>query len=326
LLNDRQSEKLRKRLMENYSFSKIYIIPEKNEFFPDISQAFCFFAMSKGEKGINLEINPEVINSSDFQKRSVIIKIETIKSISESAPIITENEEGWGVLEKINDHPKFKSFADLHNLRGELDLTLDKSFITEEKTDYPLLRGINVAEFNFELGNLFVDENFLLKLNGKKEHLSKDRLVCQQVSNIHGNKRLKFTKIPANIVLGNSCNYICKKESLFEDKKISLDYLLGVLNSLLLDWRFKITNSNNHISNYEIADLPIVVPSENQKTKIENLVSKIRIDKNDEDVAELNIEIFKLYRLTGDEIKFVLSKYRKENLISVINKNLNYAL
>lgn len=326
LLNDHQSEKLRKRMMENYSFSKIYIIPEKNEFFPDVSQAFCFFALDKDKQGKILEINPEVINATDFEKRSIKIKIETIKTISETAPIIAQSEKGWGVLEKINNHPKVKSFTDINNLRGELDLTMDKSFITKQKTKYPLLRGINIAEFNFELGNLYVDENFILKLNGKKEHVSKNRLVCQQVSNIHGNKRLKFTSIPANMVLGNSCNYLCKKESLFEDKNISLDYLLGVLNSLLLDWRFKITNSNNHISNYEIAELPIVIPNKNQKTKIENLVKKINISKNNNDVAKLNIEIFKLYQLTKDEIKFILSKYKEENLISSINKNLNYAL
>ncbi len=326
LLNDRQSEKLRKRMMGNFSFSKIYIIPEKNEFFPDISQAFCFFALDKSERGTILEINPEVINATDFEKRSIKIEIETIKNISESAPIIIEGEEGWSVLEKINSYPKVKSFADIHNLRGELDLTLDKSFITEQKTKYPLLRGANIAEFNFELGKLYVDENFILKLNGKRKHLLKDRLVCQQVSNIHGNKRLKFTRIPANMVLGNSCNYIYKKESLFENKNISLDYILGVLNSLLLDWRFKITNSNNHISNYEIAELPIAIPNKNQRNKIENLVYKIRKNKNDDNVAKLNIEIFKLYRLTKDEIKFILSRYKKENLINTINENLNYAL
>ena len=102
--------------------------------------------------------------------------------------------------------------------------------------------------------------------------------------------------------------------------------MLGVLNSLLLDWRFKITNSNNHISNYEIAELPIVVPNENQKIEIENLVEKIRENKNNDNVAKLNIEIFKLYRLTKDEIKFILSKYKEEGLINTINENLNYAL
>lgn len=326
LLNDRQSEKLRKRMIENYSFSKIYIIPEKNDFFPDISQAFCFFSLDKSSKGKILEINPEVISSNDLEKRSIKISIETIKSISESAPIIVEDKKGWGVLEKINNHPKVKSFSDIKNLRGELDLTLDKSFITEQKTNYPLLKGINIAEFNFDLGNLYVDKNFIMKLNGKREHVLRDRIVCQQVSNIHGNKRLKFSKVPANIILGNSCNYISKHENLFEDKNISLDYLLGVLNSLLLDWRFKITNSNNHISNYEIAELPIAVPDEKQKTKIESLVSKIKKERKDKDVAELNLEIFKLYQLTKDEINFILSKYQKGSLISAINKNVNYAI
>jgi adenine-specific DNA-methyltransferase len=326
LLNDCQSEKLRKRMIENYSFSKIYIIPEKNSFFPDISQAFCFFALDKSRRGKILEINPEVISSDDMEKRSIKINIETIKSISKSAPIIVEDEKGWGVLEKINNHPRVKSFSDIKNLRGELDLTLDKSFITDKKTNFPLLKGINIAEFDFELGNLYVDDNFIMKLNGKREHVLRDRIVCQQVSNIHGNKRLKFSKVPANIVLGNSCNYISKHENLFEDKNISLDYLLGVLNSLLLDWRFKITNSNNHISNYEIDELPIAVPSEKQKNRIEALVGRIKKEKKDEDVAKLNLEIFKLYKLTKDEISFILSKYQEGSLISTINKKVNYAI
>ena len=210
--------------------------------------------------------------------------------------------------------------------------SLDKSFITDQKTSYPLLKGVNISEFDFDLGNLYVDENFIMKLNGKREHVSRDRIVCQQVSNIHGNKRLKFSKVPANVVLGNSCNYISKHENLFEDKNISLDYLLGVLNSLLLDWRFKITNSNNHISNYEIDELPIAIPDEKQKTRIESLVGKItkypegEKEKKDEDVAELNLEIFKLYQLTKGEINFILSKYQEGSLISTINKNVNYAI
>lgn len=326
LLNDRQSEKIRKRLINNYTFSKIYIIPEKNDFFPDISQAFCFFALNKTCNGSALEINPEVICHKDFNKRSIRLKIGTIKDISESAPIIIEEERGWSVLKKINEHPRVKSFSDINNLRGELDLTLDKAFITEQKTNHPLVRGNNITEFNFDLSNLYVNENFILKLNGKKEHVSSDRLVCQQVSNLHGNKRLKFTKVPANVILGNSCNYICKKENLFENQNVSLDYLLGILNSLLLDWRFKITNSNNHISNYEIAELPIAVPNNNQKIKIEKLVKKIRKNKNDADIARLNVEVFKLYQLTKDEIKFILSRYKHGELINNINKNLNYAL
>lgn len=40
----------------------------------------------------------------------------------------------------------------------------------------------------------------------------------------------------------------------------------AILNSSLLNWRFKITSTNNHINNYELDELPIInldtVPSD----------------------------------------------------------------
>lgn len=53
------------------------------------------------------------------------------------------------------------------------------------------------------------------------------------------------------IYSGNSCNYISAEETVL--KKM---YIL--LNSSLLNSRFKVTSSNNHINNYEIDDLPVV--------------------------------------------------------------------
>lgn len=326
LLNDRQSERLRKRIINNFTLSKIYIIPEKNNFFPDISQAFCFFGIDKSAHSKILEIVTDVKNKDDFEKRSIQINLDTIKEISESEPIVMENEDGWKILKKVNGFSKIKHLADICNYRGELDLTLDKNFITSQKTKHKLLRGNNIDEFAFDSGGFFVDEKFVLKLNGKQKHLKNERLVCQQVSNIHSNKRLKFVRVPENIVLGNSCNYLCKTDNLFEENNVSMDYLLGILNSLILDWRFKITNSNNHISNYELGDLPIAIPDEEQKRSIETLVRKIEIKKEPADVAKLNMEIFKLYQLTKKEISFILGKYKEEGIINIIKENLNYAI
>jgi Alw26I/Eco31I/Esp3I family type II restriction m6 adenine DNA methyltransferase len=326
LLNDRQSEQLRKRIINNFTLSKIYIIPEKNNFFPDISQAFCFFGIDKSTHSKILEIVTDVKNKDAFEKKSIQINLDTIKEISQSEPVVMENEDGWKILKKINGFSKIKHLSDICNYRGELDLTIDKKFITSQKTKHPLLRGNNIGEFAFDSGGLFVDENFVLKLNGKQKHLKNERLVCQQVSNIHSDKRLKFVRVPENIILGNSCNYLCKTSNLFEENNISLDYLLGILNSLILDWRFKITNSNNHISNYELGDLPIAIPNEEQKINIETLVKKIEVKKEPADVAKLNMEIFKLYQLTKKEIAFILGKYKEEGIINIIKENLNYAI
>ena len=311
LLNDKQSELLRKRIINKYKLFKIYIIPEKNEFFPDISQAFCFFALDKKEPGNIIRINPEVINQNDFANEGVEVNIDHIEKISDTSPIVIENEIGWRILQKLNNFPKLGDLASVFNARGELDLTLDKGYITKEKTLLPLLRGNNINEFSYTLGELFTDEKFIERVAEKNKYILKERLVCQQISNIHLEKRLKFTKIPENIVLGNSCNFLTFSESLFGNQEVSLDYLLGILNSLLLNWRFKVTNSNNHISNYELAGLPIALPSIVDKKEIEKLVSSIKKSNNSENIYDLNMKVFNLYGLDKEEIDYVLGKHEK---------------
>jgi Alw26I/Eco31I/Esp3I family type II restriction m6 adenine DNA methyltransferase len=326
LLNDKQSELLRKRIINKYKLFKIYIIPEKNDFFPDISQAFCFFALDKKEPGNVIKINPKVINQYDFKNEGVEINVSHIENISETAPIIIENEIGWEILKKLNKFSKLKTLSSICNARGELDLTLDKGFITDKRTSLPLLRGNNINEFSYTPGKFFTDEKFMKKVIGKNKYIAKERIVCQQISNIHLEKRLKFTKIPGNMVLGNSCNFLTFDETLFGSQEVSLDYLLGILNSLLLNWRFKVTNSNNHISNYELAELPIAIPSTKDRLEIEKIVQLIK-NGDQEAISELNQCVFKLYGLTKIEINYILGKHEKiaESLFKTpVNNLFNY--
>ena len=162
-------------------------------------------------------------------------------------------------------------------------------------------------------------------MNGKAHYLSLDRLVCQQISNISLNKRLKFSKIPKNIVLGNSCNFIVtNSDSLFAESSISLDYLLGILNSLLLNWRFQLTSSNNHIGNYELDELPVVIPSTNQKSIIEDLVVKLVNDpENDDYKAKLNSKVFDLYGLNKDEALYILDHHKEINVAKLSGKYIS---
>ncbi len=320
LLNDKQSELLRKRIINKYKLSKIYIIPEKNDFFPDISQAFCFFALDKKEPGNTIRINPQVMSKNDFTNKGVEVIIDHIEKISETTPIVIENKIGWGILQKLNAFPKLRNLTAVCNARGELDLTLDKGFVTKKRTSLPLLRGSNISEFSYTPGEFFTDEKFIKKTAEKNKYIAKERLVCQQISNLHLEKRLKFTKIPENIVLGNSCNFLTFNESVFGKQEVSLDYLLGVLNSMLLNWRFKVTNSNNHISNYELAELPIVIPSISQKNEIEKLVSLIKNESsNQENVSILNAKVFELYGLNKQEINHILGKHQK--LVDTLSKS-----
>ncbi|MHA1485191.1 MAG: hypothetical protein ACTSPR_07730, partial [Candidatus Thorarchaeota archaeon] len=140
-------------------------------------------------------------------------------------------------------------------------------------------------------------------------HIFGSRIACQQVSNRAQRWRLKFAMVPPETVLANSCNYVAVNHS--KDEEL-LSYLLGILNSDLLNWRFDLSNANNHVSNRELASLPIADPhSRNQR--ITDLVSELV--KAVQDVLSsggtpspsIEARVFLLYGLGPNEAKFVMT-------------------
>jgi len=325
LLSGKQSFELRDRILSNYTLSTIYTIPEKNNFFLDISQAFCFFSMNKSKLSEGLSLKMNISDVGELDKNAVSITKAKINSISTLQEIIPTDNIGWQILDKIHKNNKLKEFSSIANLRGELDLTLDKKYITNEGTEYNLLRGNGIKEFTFVKDGLFVEDKFVGKLNGKGKYLLSDRIVCQQISNISLAKRLKFTKVPKNIVLGNSCNFIVtNSDTLFSENNISLDYLLGILNSFLLNWRFQLTSSNNHIGNYELDELPVAVPSSKQKMMVEEFVNKlVDYPNNNEFKVKLNATVFDIYGLNSQEALYILDKHRKHDVAEMTGRYMH---
>lgn len=312
ILNDKQSEKLRNYIIANNRLSTIYNIPEKNDFFPDVAQSFCFFSIDKSRKGEEISIVDEVSNADDLNKKPISISISQAKEISSS--IIVESNTGVKILKKIHANPKLASITHIANLRGELDLTLHKKFITESPTKYRLIKGANIREFSIEEPNNYVCDDFLGLINGKHHYVINSRIVCQQISNINSSKRLKFAFVQPNYILGNSCNFIALQtsNSLFKAKDISLYYLLGILNSFLMDWRFRLSNSNNHVSNYELNDLPIVVNGDKGIINKIERISKDLIKRPDNGLMrEMNDLTLKLYGLDSQETAYINSRYAR---------------
>ncbi|MBI4036388.1 N-6 DNA methylase [Candidatus Daviesbacteria bacterium] len=325
LLSDKQSYELRKRILENYYLSTIYTIPEKNNFFLDISQAFCFFSLDKSNSSGELILKTNVSDVGGFNKENISVSKMRISMISTLQEIISTDKIGWQILNKMHKNKKLKEISSITNLRGELDLTLDKKFIINEGSEYNLLRGNGIKEFIFSKDNLFVDNKFINKLNGKAKFLLSERIVCQQISNINLTKRLKFSKVPKNIVLGNSCNFIVtNSDTLFLESNISLDYLLGVLNSFLLNWRFQLTSSNNHIGNYELDELPLAIPDLKQKSIVEDFVDKLVEDPNNNEYkVKLNVAVFDIYGLDHEEALYILDKHRKNDVAELTGKYMH---
>jgi hypothetical protein len=118
------------------------------------------------------------------------------------------------------------------------------------------------------------------------------------------------TRIKAMIIKGvycaNSLNFLTLK------KTINKKYLLGILNSKLLNFIFIKFNTNSNVNGYEINNLPIAEPDKENQKKIISLVDKIIVAKIKSPSAdtsnyenEIDDIVYTLYQLTPEEIEIV---------------------
>lgn len=127
----------------------------------------------------------------------------------------------------------------------------------------------------------------------------------QGITGVDDKRRLIFSLVPKNYYLANSCNYILPKN------KNEAKYLLGLLNSTLLNWIFKKNSTNSNVNCYEINSLPVINPTPLQQEKIisiiDTILSKNNIDNNlvaDFD-RQIDLIVYKTYNLTYDEVKII---------------------
>ena len=289
LFADTSSKRLRKHLLQENKIREINYFPESSRLFENVSQATVIFYLQKGKQTDEIKI---ITNSSDFTISFDLIK----KSFGSNYEIPFIDRQGWNILEKLSKFKKIKEMSSIRNRRGELDLTLHKQFISKNNTGYRLIRGNMIStEGIIDKNKEFVDiDRFIASKSNEfvKNDFNKKRLICQQICNLDCKKRLNFILSEEKDILGNSCNYI------ISENESHLKKLSKILNSFLLDWRFKITSSNNHINNYELEELPLIDLD-------------LFPDKLPEENIELNKKICELYNLNTEEKEYILSNYIK---------------
>ncbi len=282
LFADVSATKLRKHLLLNNNVRYIRYYTEKDPLFVNVTQATCIFHLSKGGTTDSIEVH------SEGTKFDVTLhNIQEMFGAQYEVPSISDH--GWTILLKLSKFPKLSAYKHIRNKRGELDLTLYREYISKIKTPYRLVRGNMLSPYGIkDINGEYVSEDFIAKKSS--DYLTFDfgkrRLICQQISNAASKRRLKFVFCEPNDILGNSCNYISSDQTTL--KKLNI-----LLNSSLLDWRFRVTSSNNHINNYELNELPIVD------------LSKVDESFNWTSIDELDQYVGGLYGLTQEEIKYL---------------------
>lgn len=277
ILSDKTCEKLRTHILQNYKIASINIIQENNEFI-NAQQALCTMIIDKSKKTENIKINNDFCNRKG---KYINVNIEQILNKTTGNAIFSINQKEYELLHKLQSFPKIGDINYIINMRGEFDLTFNKKHI-QNHGNLKLLRGRNIGYYllNEQEDIEFVNDEFLKNCN-KREYIAKERIACQQISNIHKDRRINYSLIPKDNILGNSCNFIYVNKN---NDDVDLYYMLGLLNSSIINWYFKLISSNNHINNYEIDMFP--VPLKFKRKKEISAMVKEYLKKNNSDIIE----------------------------------------
>lgn len=292
IMSDKTCGKLRRHIIEDMDLLSVKMIREGSGYI-DAQQALSTVLIRKGKKTAKVLVVKDFCRHPDD---SAEVKAEDILDENTGNAIFALSNDEYIRLKKFRAFPVVKDLDFVINLRGELDLTSDKKYITAVDTGYPLLRGRNIGYY--ELIDTdehdFALEDFVVAAK-KRCYIERERIICQQIANMHKERRVTFSFVPANHVLGNSCNFISVADNEFG---IDIYALLGLFNTKIINWLFKLTSSNNHINNYEIDRFPIPVGS----PYLNEISRKVRLYLRDHNTSIIDmIETLaeKAYGITG---------------------------
>jgi len=340
-LGENDSKVLRQEFFENCKINKILEFPESTEVFgkentQDVT-ILCYKKERAEDYTIPIRMN---VDKEEVRKLSkldfLLLKKSEIRDISMDyqIPIFQDAKKEWDILRKISKIPPFKGNGKIPPVgevgEGHLHETFDKEFLSEKPTGDLVIKGIHLDRYYVNLDpngpqpRWVKKGGFLRKKPEVADFLIRNpKIVGLEVQNKALLQRLNFIVIENDYILTNTVRYI-----LIAEQILNPNFLLGILNSRLLNWRFKLFSQTNHIKKYEIESLPIVRATPDQQAPIISLVDAIIQKKKEYHAISQNIENYidfeKVDLVRLDEfLKGVLDDFEIVSSLKVKHDNFN---
>ncbi len=343
LLGDKSCNSTRKYLLTNSNSLEFDCFPQKDNPFKRIFEeaklsTTIFFAEKSrliDERGNNFSIRTYPANSFEDTHKNCVIQFKDLKEIDpENIPIPLIDTSNWEVLKKIHTIKGIQNLGKIKDFvirRGEINQTIYKEFIEDElKENEVLIKGVQIGQYRFNKkisqGKVewFNEKKFQQK-NSKREICTFERIATQRITGVDERLRLVANIIKPKAYFADSTNSI----HLLEGAQYDLKYLLGLINSKLFQWRFKLTSTNNNVGTNEIEALPfkeidfdkdqdanlhneivklvdqlLKLNEEKQEAKLESKLNQLqaKIDYCEDRINEI---VYELYGLTEEERKLI---------------------
>jgi DNA-cytosine methyltransferase len=266
-LGDVNGEGLRKFLLENHGIEEIWRFGESAGLFEGVNQPTSVVSISVKSPTKTIRIRSGLSGLTDLDTEIEELDVDLIGVISpERRRIPQRGNSRAKILRKLHEHGSLRTKGGVSNLRGELDLTAQRDLLRDSESFQRLVRGDHISRFSLGIASKpgrkdYVDaQTFMQRIerSSKREHIGRWRVSLPQCSYMGMKRRLEACLVPPGSILANSCNYLIDEEDPTATPSDRLSLYCILLNSAVVEWRFRLFSSNNHVANYELDELPIV--------------------------------------------------------------------
>ncbi|MEJ7822496.1 MAG: N-6 DNA methylase [Chitinophagaceae bacterium] len=346
ILADKSCSKSREYLLSNTNGLEFDCFPQKDNpskrIFYDAKLSTTIFF---GEKVTSIKeeeqkfiIRTYPANSFNDEHKNCVIELKDLKAIdANNLPIPLIDNINWEILRNIHTKEKIKGLGSLNDFvirRGEINQTIYREFIEGELSDNErLIKGVQIGKYRFNKklsqGKIeYFNEKRFLKKNSVRDIADVQRIATQRITGVDERLRIVASVVEPKSYFADSTNSL----HVTKDTEYDLKYLLGLLNSRLFQWRFKLTSTNNNVGTNELAALPFrIIDFKNQIEKqlhdeiVKHVNTMLELNKqkqattNSETLEQLkqriaysddkiNKLVYELYELSEEEIGIVEGK------------------
>ncbi|GAA6845930.1 class I SAM-dependent DNA methyltransferase [Helicobacter pylori] len=286
---------------------------KKQKLFSNVIQGVCILEFLKDrpskEHAFKIAINNTQIQMNQIQyeqiKQDEILKFFPLYEI----PLIKSRE--MEIVRKIKTDKILLRDLLEKSLQGNINTIHLKDIQDQKETNGRIYKGANCHRYFLDTQYLFAKDNQITQQIFEKNYYQ-NIIVTQNITGTSDAYRIHANLIEVKnqeMLFLDTCNLSYCKER--EHAK----FLVGLLNSRLLDWLFRKTSTNNHVNLYELETLPIPqITKSNKPTahKITDCAEAILEAKEKDPKAntqklekEIDALVYQLYNLTDAEIKTI---------------------
>ena len=281
--------------------------------FKSVLQGTCIVLFAKDKpldsQSFNLSINNDKTTINKLKCETIAQKqILDFYPQRFEIPLITQGE--MPLLQKIKtDKVLLESLLD-DTLQGNINTIHLRRIQAEKETGFYLMKGENIHRYYF-------DNNFMhCKISNETTKIVERNQKGKYIIAMQGiTGTTDINRIHCTLLESKNTNFVFldSTKMLFLPNANIAKFIVGILNSRIIDWLFRKTSTNNNINIYELESLPIPKITESNQhiaDEITQCVDKIlESKKQGKDTQELESKLDKivygLYDLNNDEIKIV---------------------